>query len=213
MEITQHAKYTCSFCGKVNKLVYWLSIVGTISVFAGCHEAYLCWNLVLQEMSEDRSWGSLGLFDNCSSHRQICCPPSERTQRTVNSNTWNCQLDRYDCNVFLVLLVRYATSSSKQASYFHVATCAIRQLQSTAVEGLDMSKARLLIIYSRPLSNDDRSRSTKQTTSQVLKILCKLKYAGIKYVVWNWQLGLNDQSQLKPLGKIWFWILFLKPSG
>lgn len=131
----------------------------------------------MQEMSEDRSWGSLGLFDNCSSHRQICCPPSERTQRTVNSNTWNRQLDRYDCNVFLVLLVQYATSSSRQASYLHIATCAIRQLQSTAI---DMFKAQLLVICLRQMSNNDRSRSVKQAISQVWKILCKSKYAGTK---------------------------------
>merc|ERR1712116_51571 len=47
MEITQHAKYTCSFCGK------------------DAMKRTCVWNLVLQTMQAYCCWWSLGLLDNC----------------------------------------------------------------------------------------------------------------------------------------------------
>lgn len=80
MEITQHAKYTCTFCGKVGSEVTMFhgSGMNPFLSFAslGCHEAFLRRNLVLQAMQARRRRRCLGVLDHCGRLGALGCPSS-----------------------------------------------------------------------------------------------------------------------------------------
>lgn len=76
MEISQHAKYTCMFCGKVCSLSLilcrqrWLDATGSNNetlvrtqpltrIVTGLDEAWLRWYLALQELPQDGCWRRL----------------------------------------------------------------------------------------------------------------------------------------------------------
>jgi len=74
MEISQHAKYTCTFCGKVcNKVEQGLGTRSHGILSTGCGEANGCWHLELQRMQEGHCWRCLvSIDDRCCHCPQVC---------------------------------------------------------------------------------------------------------------------------------------------
>lgn len=67
MEITQHSKYSCSFCGKVSFSVRpMFAVCSRLGRVLGCHEEKLRWHLVVQKVQACRGRRCLGvLYDSC----------------------------------------------------------------------------------------------------------------------------------------------------
>lgn len=84
IEITQHSKYTCSFCGKVCRLNCQCdNFVLSIS-HPGLNETRLCWHLVMQAMQACSSWWCLGIFNNSCSDNPFSCSKIAWNQGTIN---------------------------------------------------------------------------------------------------------------------------------
>ena len=70
------------------KYSYWSWLNSSSNLFiylSGCHETYLCWDLVMQKVSPYCSWGCLGVLNNSCCHSAICSQTFEGIERTVNS--------------------------------------------------------------------------------------------------------------------------------
>lgn len=85
MEITQHSKYSCSFCGKVSVSVWpMFAVCSRLGRILGCHEEKLRWHLVVQKVQACCGRRCLGvLYDSCC-FRAISCQASAGGQGTVN---------------------------------------------------------------------------------------------------------------------------------
>ena len=70
MEITQHSKYTCAFCGKVSFIS---ELDPNLTRFSGIHEAPSRRYLEVRQVPQDRCWRSLrvqhGYRRHCPQHR------------------------------------------------------------------------------------------------------------------------------------------------
>ena len=69
MEISQHARYTCTFCGKVSIQLFVSTEELTFLVTVGLGEEDGCWNLALQCLQKDYRWGSVDCFNDGGCHR------------------------------------------------------------------------------------------------------------------------------------------------
>lgn len=77
MEITQHARYTCTFCGKVVHLLWRLRRVAETWCLhpIGLCEAQGCWDLGVPSMQKGARWRCMDCFNN----RGCYCPQVRAT--------------------------------------------------------------------------------------------------------------------------------------
>lgn len=91
IEITQHSKYTCSFCGKVNNTPATPHVVVNRFHFqfhfnysTGLNETRCRRHLVMQTVQASRGWRCLGIFHNSCSNNPFSCPKIAWNQGTIN---------------------------------------------------------------------------------------------------------------------------------
>jgi hypothetical protein len=76
MEITQHARYTCTFCGKVNNRTNVLSAAKVLICVgnpSGLREAHSSWHLELRLMQKGYRRRRMDRLHNCCSYRSQVC--------------------------------------------------------------------------------------------------------------------------------------------
>ena len=56
-----------------------------VFVKSGCYEEDLCWHLVLQALSPNGCWRSVGLLHNSCSNCPLCCSPFEGNEGAVEN--------------------------------------------------------------------------------------------------------------------------------
>jgi hypothetical protein len=68
MEVSQHARYTCTFCGKVHLLSVRLNTAADLNTSGHC-KTNSCWYLELQSMQKSHCWGCLDSINYSCCHR------------------------------------------------------------------------------------------------------------------------------------------------
>ncbi|KAL2164230.1 hypothetical protein VTH06DRAFT_3446 [Thermothelomyces fergusii] len=96
-EVSQHAKYTCTFCGKSG-----FSVAPNPAQSLELTDIRLrspdgCWHLVLQVLQEDHGWRCLHCRYPCCRCDAVNSPPSPRNQRGLDKS-WACFCFRVWCH-------------------------------------------------------------------------------------------------------------------